>query len=342
VSPDRSGYDDEKENTTPPTRSYVDALLKGNISEDELKSLKSEIGGAPRGAAADDEDEARTRFHAYTPEERLSARPDADDDEDEARTRFHSYTPEERQSARPDADEDEARTRSHSYTPQERVAPHSWDDDPDEAATRFHSYTPAERLSARPEAEPDEDEARTIFRPSRAPAARPVTGPPASAGPASGPPTTGRPPAARLQSGPPPSVRARARGALGGGPASAPVVPSSERPLVDFGDILAEDIPSPPTDSSPSIPSLRSYERRALDETFLEALGGADSVPRLAWSPDQLKSLPLGAGEGFLLSRVDGESSVDDLIDISGLPRLDTLRILYQLLQQGVVAVGRR
>ena len=55
---------------------------------------------------------------------------------------------------------------------------------------------------------------------------------------------------------------------------------------------------------------------------------------------DRVTSLPLEPQAAFVLSRVDGGSSVEDVIDMSGLARLDTLRILYALLEQGVIEVG--
>jgi len=43
---------------------------------------------------------------------------------------------------------------------------------------------------------------------------------------------------------------------------------------------------------------------------------------------------------GFLLSLVDGGSTVDQILDISGMTRLDALRIMYQLLDQRVISLG--
>ena len=43
---------------------------------------------------------------------------------------------------------------------------------------------------------------------------------------------------------------------------------------------------------------------------------------------------------GFLLSLVDGISSIEELLDISSMPRLEALRILYGLLDQRVIALS--
>jgi hypothetical protein len=38
-----------------------------------------------------------------------------------------------------------------------------------------------------------------------------------------------------------------------------------------------------------------------------------------------------------VLSHVDGNCSLEQILDVSGMPTLDTLRILYELLQQRVI-----
>jgi len=101
-------------------------------------------------------------------------------------------------------------------------------------------------------------------------------------------------------------------------------------PTVDLG----VDLGGPPS----------SKPRRAAppsEDTILAALGGAAAVPRMVLSTADLKALPLGSDAAFVLSQIDGMSSVDDIIDISGFPRADTLRILHDLVQAGVIKTGR-
>ena len=45
----------------------------------------------------------------------------------------------------------------------------------------------------------------------------------------------------------------------------------------------------------------------------------------------------LPATAGFVLSQVDGATSVTDLVSLSGLDEFDTLRILSHLLDAGIV-----
>jgi hypothetical protein len=51
----------------------------------------------------------------------------------------------------------------------------------------------------------------------------------------------------------------------------------------------------------------------------------------------RLASLALDPKAAFVLSRIDGASSVEDVIDVSGLSRSDTLKILHELLTSGVI-----
>jgi hypothetical protein len=73
----------------------------------------------------------------------------------------------------------------------------------------------------------------------------------------------------------------------------------------------------------------------------LEAkLGDLKRVPRVRLSPRALMRLRLDAREGFVLSRIDGRLSCEALFSVSGMSRLETLRVLAQLLDQDVIALG--
>jgi hypothetical protein len=60
-------------------------------------------------------------------------------------------------------------------------------------------------------------------------------------------------------------------------------------------------------------------------------------IPRLGIKPEEVLWLNLDHRAGFLLAQVDGSVSYEDLFALSGLPRLDTARILATLLQEGVI-----
>ena len=50
-----------------------------------------------------------------------------------------------------------------------------------------------------------------------------------------------------------------------------------------------------------------------------------------------MRWLSLDHRAGFLLSLVDGRSTVDEVLDMSGMSELEALRLLLQLLQQNVI-----
>ena len=75
-----------------------------------------------------------------------------------------------------------------------------------------------------------------------------------------------------------------------------------------------------------------------LTAMYESKLGPQATVPRLAIKPEEVMWLNLDHRAGFLLAQIDGDISFEDLFALSGLPRLDTARILAALLQEGVIA----
>ncbi len=79
--------------------------------------------------------------------------------------------------------------------------------------------------------------------------------------------------------------------------------------------------------------------RDVLTDMFASRIGGMDQLVTVAMGPDQIRWLSLDHRAGFLLSMVDGTSTVEELLDVSGMQPLDALRILCSLLDQQVVAL---
>jgi hypothetical protein len=77
--------------------------------------------------------------------------------------------------------------------------------------------------------------------------------------------------------------------------------------------------------------------RERMYRRYVERLGAGDHVPRLAMQRSALTGLQLDHRAGFLLSCVDGVSTVEEIIDVSAMPRLDAVRILHELMQEGVI-----
>jgi hypothetical protein len=88
----------------------------------------------------------------------------------------------------------------------------------------------------------------------------------------------------------------------------------------------------------------RCHERctDVLSQMYMARLGSPAQAARVAVPNDQIRWLSLDHRAGFLLSLVDGNLTIEELLDISGMPRLDALRILYGLLDQRVIALSER
>jgi hypothetical protein len=82
--------------------------------------------------------------------------------------------------------------------------------------------------------------------------------------------------------------------------------------------------------------------RDVLTQMYSARLGSLAQRVRVAVPGDQIRWLSLDHRAGFVLSLIDGSSTVEELLDISGMNRLDALRILYTLFDQRVIALSER
>jgi hypothetical protein len=76
---------------------------------------------------------------------------------------------------------------------------------------------------------------------------------------------------------------------------------------------------------------------RTLRDLFDTRLADRAQVPRVVMGPEKLRWLSLDHRAGFLLSCLDGQSTIDDVLDVSCMAPFDALRILYELAEQGVI-----
>jgi len=130
-------------------------------------------------------------------------------------------------------------------------------------------------------------------------------------------------------------------------PSSSPGAPSSTVPDMQdryaVGDftgalVIAESI----LDANPDDEDAKRYAqscREVLTQMYAARIGPMDQVAVVAVPPDQITWLSLDHRAGFLLSLVDGVSSIEEILDISGMTRLDALRIMYTLVQQNVITL---
>ena len=79
--------------------------------------------------------------------------------------------------------------------------------------------------------------------------------------------------------------------------------------------------------------------RSELRKVYTARLGSLDRVPHVAMGPEAIFSLQaLDFRAGFLLSRVDAETSLFDIVESGSIPSLEALRILSELYLRRVIA----
>jgi tetratricopeptide (TPR) repeat protein len=132
------------------------------------------------------------------------------------------------------------------------------------------------------------------------------------------------------------------------GPRPAPAVRSdvdvwlsAAKELFALGDFtgsleLIEKILQVDPDHGEARDYLRQNEA-TLISMYESKLGALSTVPRLAIKPEEVLWLNLDHRAGFLLAQIDGTVDFDSLFALSGLPRLDTARILANLIADGVI-----
>ena len=65
--------------------------------------------------------------------------------------------------------------------------------------------------------------------------------------------------------------------------------------------------------------------------------GMLQRTPQLARPLHELASAPISPRAAFLLSRIDGLLSIDEILDVCGMPRLEAYRYLCQLFLRGIL-----
>jgi hypothetical protein len=81
--------------------------------------------------------------------------------------------------------------------------------------------------------------------------------------------------------------------------------------------------------------------RSELRKLYVGRIGSIDSVPHVAMGPDAIFSLKLlDFRAGYLLSRIDGLSSIREIVESGSLPSLEALGILSELFLRRVIVLN--
>ena len=119
-----------------------------------------------------------------------------------------------------------------------------------------------------------------------------------------------------------------------------PVEMSDRMSLGDYSGALeiAEQILAADPDDAAARGCIETC-KSVLRQMYQTRIGPLDRVPVVMVPRDQLRWLSIDHKAGFILSLVDGVSSLEMIIDVSGMPELDTLRILSELAQQRIISL---
>jgi hypothetical protein len=101
--------------------------------------------------------------------------------------------------------------------------------------------------------------------------------------------------------------------------------------------VLAVDLALNEDPNSAVAQKLITRNKDAIMTVMQSYLGDLDRQPQLAKSLQELQSAPINPRAAFLLSRIDGTLTIDELLDVSGMPRLEAYRHLCQLYLRGIL-----
>jgi len=90
--------------------------------------------------------------------------------------------------------------------------------------------------------------------------------------------------------------------------------------------------------AEPQVQALLERSEQVLMTMLESKLGDLGRLPKVRLKDDEIIWLNLDHRAGFMLAQIDGTVSYEDLFALSGMSRLDTARILAQLLDEGVIA----
>ncbi len=93
--------------------------------------------------------------------------------------------------------------------------------------------------------------------------------------------------------------------------------------------------------ANPEAEELRDQLESQLELARLERLGDLTRTPVLAVELSAMSDLDLDHRAGYVMSQIDGMMTYEDLLELSGMSRLETLAVFCVLLERGVIEATR-
>ena len=81
--------------------------------------------------------------------------------------------------------------------------------------------------------------------------------------------------------------------------------------------------------------------RTELQKVYAARLDGLDRIPTIVMTPEAIRALTLDVFTGFLLSRIDGLTTLQQIAAGRGMVPDHALRVLSELFLQGVITLAR-
>jgi hypothetical protein len=91
---------------------------------------------------------------------------------------------------------------------------------------------------------------------------------------------------------------------------------------------------------STEIRQLRVKLEQEMERFHINKFGSLDRVPALNVAPSAFASLSLDHRSGFLISQIDGMMTIEDILDLSSMTRLETLMVLSQLFDKQIIKIS--
>ncbi len=79
--------------------------------------------------------------------------------------------------------------------------------------------------------------------------------------------------------------------------------------------------------------------RASLYRKYRQRTKEGSGVPRVKLGPQEILRFNLGANAGFVLSMIDGHTSVDELVALTNMDPFEALHVLGKLMDSGIVEV---
>jgi len=92
--------------------------------------------------------------------------------------------------------------------------------------------------------------------------------------------------------------------------------------------------------TAPATPKAQDAQSEEVREQhYRSRIGPSRQVPHLAMDANQITGTSLDHRAGFLLSCVDGTSTISEILDVTPMARVETLRLICELLDHGIIAL---